>query len=73
MKKEKIFFYWFVKVLLKSFENFFIFFKDKIIIKIDFVDIIYYLFIIMMINGNFYFYYLVFKCFISKEMWDKKF
>lgn len=25
-----------------------------------------------MINSNFYFYYLVFKCYVSKEMWDKK-
>lgn len=71
MKKEKTFFYRFIKVLLKSFENFFTPFKDKIITKIDFVDTIYYLFITMTINGNFYFHHLVFKCPISKVMWDK--
>lgn len=26
----------------------------------------------MTINSNFYFHHLVFKCHVSKEMWDKK-
>lgn len=72
MKKEKTFFYRFVKVLLKVLRISFTPFKNKIITKIDFVDTIYYLFITMTINGNFYFHHLVFKCPISKEMWDKK-